>query len=212
MITKNLILMGKPGAGKGTVAEIIAKEANLVHLSTGFIFRNEIQNKTELGQKVEFYVNSGGYVPDEITNEIVKNAILKLKNEKKLFILDGYPRTISQAKFLKQLPEFQFQVIQLTVSDEVILERLSGRRSCKKFGHGYHIKFNPSKIKGICDIDGSELMVRTDDKPEKIINRLNIYNQQTQPLLNYYKNNNELIILNGEQSPKEVAKKIYDNL
>ncbi|AKF41307.1 adenylate kinase [Mycoplasmopsis canis] len=212
MIKTNLIFMGEPGAGKGTVAGIIAQETNLIHLSTGNIFRNEIKNKTELGKKVEFYVHSGGYVPDEVTNEIVLNAITKLKNEGKYFILDGFPRTIAQAEFLRNQKDFDFKTIQLTVPHEVIIERLSGRRMCSQCGAGYHIKFQPSKIEGVCDIDGSSLITREDDNPEKIKNRLKIYQEQTQPLLKYYEEKDELISIVALEDPNTVAKKVLEKI
>ncbi|EIE40836.1 adenylate kinase [Mycoplasmopsis canis UF31] len=212
MIKTNLIFMGEPGAGKGTVAGIIAQETNLIHLSTGNIFRNEIKNKTELGKKVEFYVHSGGYVPDEVTNEIVLNAITKLKNEGKYFILDGFPRTIAQAEFLRNQKDFDFKTIQLTVPHEVIIERLSGRRMCSQCGAGYHVKFQPSKIEGVCDIDGSALITREDDNPEKIKNRLKIYQEQTQPLLKYYEEKDELISIVALEDPNTVAKKVLEKI
>ncbi|MCU4706386.1 adenylate kinase family protein [Mycoplasma sp. CSL7503-lung] len=208
MITKNLIFMGQPGAGKGTVAELITKETNLVHLSTGNIFRTEIKNKTTLGLKVQEYVNSGGYVPDEITNEIVFNAISKLKNEGKYFILDGYPRTVQQAEYLKSLKEFEFDVVEIRVTQDVVLERLGGRRTCSKCGTGYHIKFKPSKVAGKCDLDGADLIIRNDDTEEKIVNRLKIYQEQTKPLLDYYIGMNELKVVDGSLTPEQVAKKV----
>ncbi|QKT05647.1 nucleoside monophosphate kinase [Mycoplasma sp. OR1901] len=208
MITKNLIFMGQPGAGKGTVAELITKQTNLVHLSTGNIFRSEIKNKTPLGLKVQEYVNSGGYVPDEITNEIVFNAINKLKNEGKYFILDGYPRTVQQAEFLKSLDGFEFNVVEIRVSQEVVLERLGGRRTCSVCGTGYHVKFKPSKVPGKCDLEGADLIIRNDDTEEKIVNRLKIYEEQTKPLLDYYKGLNELKVVDGSPSPEEVTKKV----
>lgn len=212
MIKQNLIFMGQPGVGKGTVASLIAKNSELVHLSTGSIFRSEISNKTELGKKVEFYVNSGGYVPDEITNEIVKQAILKLKKENKYFILDGFPRTIAQAEFLKNIPDLNFKVIELTVPESIILERLSGRRVCTKCGTGYHIKFKPPIKEGVCDLDNEQLLIRNDDKPEKIINRLSIYNEQTKPLLSYCKNDNSLVEITAIEEPENVAKKVIEIL
>lgn len=212
MINKNLIFMGEPGAGKGTVAEIISNKTNLVHLSTGNIFRNEIKNETELGKKVQYYVNSGGYVPDEVTNEIVLNAIQKLKAENKYFILDGYPRTIAQAEFLNSLKEFSFKVIQLSVPHDVIIERLSGRRLCSKCGTGYHVKFKQPKVDGICDLDQTPLIQREDDNPEKIKNRLKIYQEQTQPLLDYYAKKGELITITALENPDTVSEKVLEKI
>lgn len=210
MVKTNLIFMGAPGAGKGTVASILANQTNLVHLSTGNIFRNEIKNQTELGKQVEYYVNSGGYVPDSVTNNIVLNAINKFKAEGKYFILDGYPRTKEQAEFLNQQKDFSFKIIKLDVPNEVIIERLSGRRLCKKCGTSYHISFKPPKVSGLCDLDNQKLIIREDDKPDKINNRLKIYEEQTKPLLDFYQNQGHLINISATLSPDEVSQKVLE--
>ncbi|QGZ97457.1 adenylate kinase [Mycoplasma sp. NEAQ87857] len=210
MIEKNIIFMGQPGAGKGTVASILTSETDLYHLSTGNIFRQEISNQTPLGLQVKEIVSTGGYVPDDITNAIVKNAITKLNQENKHFILDGYPRTIDQAKFLKSLDNYNFLVIELRVDQDAVIERLSGRRTCPACNEGYHIKFKPPVVSGKCDKDNSDLILREDDSPERVIHRLNVYKEQTAPLLNYYQNNNELIIVDASDTPQNVAKKVLE--
>lgn len=212
MIKTNLIFMGAPGAGKGTVAGIISQETNLVHLSTGNIFRNEIKNQTELGKQVEYYVNSGGYVPDEVTNNIVLNAINNLKNQGKYFILDGYPRTKEQAEFLKNQTGFTFKIIKLNVPNKVIIERLSGRRLCKLCGTSYHVKFQPPKTPGICDLDQNELFTREDDSEQKIATRLKVYQEQTKPLLDFYETQANFISIDAVDSPKEVSEKVLEKI
>lgn len=212
MIKTNVIFMGQPGVGKGTVAAIIAEKSNLKHVSTGSIFREQIANKTELGKKVESIVTSGGYVPDDITNAIVKEAALKLNSEGKYFILDGYPRTIAQAKFLSSINGLDFVVVELTVDKEVILERLGGRRSCPSCQAGYHVKFKPSSDNVTCDNCGTDLITRKDDAPEAIIKRLDIYNSQTQPLIDYYKAKGTMHTFDASESPEKVAEKVLNLL
>ncbi|QDF65124.1 adenylate kinase family protein [Mycoplasma nasistruthionis] len=211
-INKNVLLMGQPGAGKGTVAGVLTQKSNLLHLSTGNIFRQEISNQTELGLKVKDIVTSGGYVPDEITNQIVKKAITKLKDNGEYFILDGFPRTSDQAKFLSSLPGFDFVVFELVVSKEIILERLNGRRLCPTCSAGYHIKYQPPKVDGLCDKDSSVLIQRADDAEDKIIERLKVYDEKTLPLLNFYQSNGELIQIDASLKPEEVADKILEIL
>ncbi|UUM20475.1 nucleoside monophosphate kinase [Mycoplasma sp. 2045] len=211
-INKNVIFMGQPGAGKGTVASLLSKTSNLIHLSTGNIFRNEIAQKTELGLKVQNIVTTGGYVPDEITNKIVENAILKLKENNQFFILDGFPRTKAQAEFLNSLKDFEFVVIELQVNNEEIIKRLSGRRTCVNCGAGYHVDFQPPKVEGVCDVCSNQIVQRADDTPERIEHRLKIYEEQTKPLIDYYKSLDELRVVDASATPEEVAKQVLEIL
>ncbi|WP_406614285.1 adenylate kinase family protein [Mycoplasma corogypsi] len=210
MINKNIIFMGMPGSGKGTVANILKNEINVIHLSTGDIFRNEIKNQTPLGTKVQQIVQSGGYVPDEITNAIVKQAIDKLNASNQQFILDGYPRTIEQAKFLSNEYGNNFYVIKLNVSTDAVLERLSGRRTCPKCATGYHVSFKQPKVAEHCDLDGEKLIIRADDQPEKVLHRLQVYNEQTTPLFNYYNELGLLFEIDASVSPQEVANQVLN--
>ncbi|MEE3928342.1 nucleoside monophosphate kinase [Mycoplasmopsis ciconiae] len=209
-IKTNIIFMGAPGVGKGTIAALVAQEQNLVHVSTGNIFREEIAKKTPLGLEVQNIVTSGGYVPDSITNKIVENKINQLKQQNVNFILDGYPRTIEQAKFLDTLKDLEFKVIELDAPQEVILERLSGRRTCSVCKSGYHTKFQPPKTNDICDKCQGQLIQREDDKPEAVIKRLEIYKEKTQPLLDYYNSQQRLVVVDATEAPDKVTKKVLN--
>jgi len=181
----NIILLGPPGAGKGTYAMILSRRYNIPHISVGQLFRESIKNNTELGEKVREYVNSGRLVPDEITIQVVGKR-LKKEDCKNGFIFDDYPRTIAQAKALKKLKKIDI-VFNLIASDEVIADRLSGRRTCKKCGAMFNIKNVPPKVEGICDVCSGELYQREDETPEIIKKRLKEYEQKTKPLIDYYK-------------------------
>ncbi|WP_406614891.1 adenylate kinase family protein [Mycoplasmopsis hyopharyngis] len=209
---KQIVFLGKPGAGKGTVANEIAKEYGLIHVSTGNIFREEIASKSKLGLKVIKIVESGQYVPDDITNEIVKNKLDKLISEKKIFMLDGFPRTEEQAKFLDTIKNLNYNVIMLDVSQEIIVKRLSGRRQCSKCQANYHIDFKPSKVKDVCDLCQGELIKRKDDSEESIKTRLQIYDEQTKPVIDYYQQKNNLFVIDGTKEPKEIASLIINKL
>ncbi|VEU75045.1 Adenylate kinase [Mycoplasmopsis citelli] len=212
MIKKNLVFMGQPGVGKGTVASFLTKICDIKHVSTGSIFREEIANKTPLGLEVEKIVTTGGYVPDSITNSIVQKAILELQAQNQKFILDGYPRTLEQAKFLKSMENLDFLTVELFAPENVILERLSGRRSCPKCKKGYHVKFHPPKVQGICDVDSEPLIMRKDDQPDAIKDRLEIYNEKTKPLINYYDSQGILIKIESSQTPESIAQKILEKI
>lgn len=204
-----LILLGAPGAGKGTQAVILAEEFKVPHISTGDIFRNNIKNGTELGKKAKEYMDKGLLVPDEITIEIVKDR-LKQDDCKDGFILDGFPRTIPQAEYLdKVLNELNApldKVLNISVSDEIIVDRMSGRRTCTSCGASYHVINNPPKKEGVCDNCGADIIQRADDKEETVKQRLKTYHEQTEPLIDYYKKQGKLVTVNGENKIDDTKK------
>lgn len=204
----NIIILGPQGSGKGTQAGNIAKKYKLEHISTGDIFREHMKNKTELGKKIEEIMQSGNLVPDKITNQIVKE---KLENTKKGFILDGYPRNIEQAKFLDKTAKIDF-VIDLELTEEEAINRISSRRICSECGEGFNTIYIKPKIKGICDKCGGKLIQRDDDQPEAIKKRLKIYNEQTTPLKDYYRNEGLLIEIDGTPSIEVVFESIVSEI
>ena len=195
-----IIMLGAPGAGKGTQAKKIAEKYNIPHISTGDIFRANIKNNTELGKKAKEYMDQGLLVPDELTCDLVTDRIQK-DDCSNGFILDGFPRTIPQAealdKALKAMGQSMDYAINVDVPDENIVSRMSGRRACLKCGATYHIVTIPPKSEGICDNCGSELVQREDDKPETVKKRLDVYHEQTQPLIDYYNNQGILRSVDG---------------
>lgn len=211
----NLILMGLPGAGKGTQAEKIKEKHNIPHISTGDMFRLAIKENTDLGKKAKGYLDEGALVPDEITNGIVEER-LSMPDCEKGFLLDGFPRTLPQARSLENIldklnKEIDY-VIHIDVPEERLLQRLTGRRTCPTCGATYHILYNPPKKEGICDLDGSELVQREDDTEETVKNRLEININQTQPLLDFYKEQDVLIPINGDQHIDDVFVEIEQKL
>ena len=202
-----IIMLGAPGAGKGTQAKKIAEKYGVPHISTGDIFRANIKNGTELGQKAKTYMDQGLLVPDELTVALV---IDRIQNEdcKNGFVLDGFPRTIPQAEALdealKGLGEAMDYAIDVDVPDENIINRMSGRRACLDCGATYHIVTIPTKVEGICDACGSTVVLREDDKPETVQKRLEVYHAQTQPLIDYYKKQNILKTVDGTQPMEAV--------
>ncbi|MFO7782163.1 MAG: adenylate kinase [Spirochaetia bacterium] len=206
----NLIFLGPPGAGKGTMASRLAKDKGIPHISTGDIFRENINNGTDLGKKVKSILDSGELVPDELTVELVKDR-LNQDDVSQGFILDGFPRTIPQAEALEDFASID-AVILFTLPDEEIVKRLSGRRVHKPSGRTYHILFSPPKVPGKDDVTGEELIQRGDDSEESIRNRLDVYRKQTQPLVDYYRNKNLLKEVDAGPSPDEVYKKLTENL
>ena len=208
----NLIFMGPPGVGKGTVAKVIAAKYNYIHLSTGEMFREEIASKSELGLKIAAIVEGGHYVPDEITNEIVKKKILSLLKENKRVILDGYPRTINQSEFLDSIKEFEYEVVELSAPEELIFNRLSGRRSCPKCKAGYHIIFIPSAKGEYCKKCDAKLIQRKDDTLENIKIRQEVYRTQTAPLIDYYQKKNKLHLFDASGEADNIAKDIAKKL
>ena len=206
-----IIMLGAPGAGKGTQAKMIAEKYSLPHISTGDIFRANIKNQTELGMEAKKYMDEGKLVPDELT---VKILLDRVANEdcKNGYVLDGFPRTIPQAEVLtKALEEMNDAidfVIDVDVPDENIVNRMSGRRACVTCGATYHIVHVPPKTENICDKCGSELILRDDDKPETVLNRLKVYHDQTQPLIDYYTAKGVLRTVDGTKDMNDVFAEI----
>ena len=206
-----IIMLGAPGAGKGTQAKRIAEKYGIPHISTGDIFRANIKNQTELGMKAKGYMDQGMLVPDELTLELIMDRFTN-DDCKNGYVLDGFPRTIPQAEALtKALADKQDAVdyaINVDVPDEAIVSRMSGRRACLACGGTYHIKFNPTKVEGICDACGGELVLRNDDKPETVQKRLDVYHEQTQPLIDYYQTQNILKEVDGTLPMEDVFRAI----
>ena len=200
----NLIIMGAPGAGKGTQAEFIAARENIPAISTGQILRDAIAAGTELGVTANRYIENGNLVPDEIVISIVRDY-LKSEACANGFILDGFPRSIAQAEELERMGVKIDAVLSIDVSDDRIVARMSGRRVCK-CGASYHIEYKPSKVEGICDKCSSELTIRADDKAETVITRLHNYHVQTEPLLDFYKERGKLIRVEGQEVVEDTTK------
>lgn len=199
-----LILMGPPGAGKGTQGEILEKELGVNTISTGLMLRTAIKEQTEVGKLAEQYINDGKLVPDEVIVEIVKQRLSKPDCEKG-FILDGFPRTIAQAEALDAAKVDIDKVLLLEVEDEKIVERLSSRRECSKCGIPYNIVSKRPAKEGICDSCGGELIQRKDDVPETIMNRLNVYHEQTEPIKGFYEAKGILAVAKGEEELKDTT-------
>ena len=199
-----LILMGPPGAGKGTQGEILEKKLGISTISTGLILRTAIKEKAEVGKLAEQYINDGKLVPDEVMVEIVKQRLSQPDCEKG-FILDGFPRTTAQAKALDDAGVEIDKVLLLEVDDEKIVKRLSSRRECSKCGAPYNIVSKKPAVDGICDSCGGELIQRKDDVPETIQNRLNVYHEQTEPIKNYYEEKGILAVAKGEEELKDTT-------
>ena len=206
-----IIMLGAPGAGKGTQAKQIADKYSIPHISTGDIFRANIKNGTELGKKAKQYMDQGALVPDELTCDLVMDRIQQ-DDCKNGFVLDGFPRTIPQAEALDaalgKINEKMDYAIDVDVPDENIVNRMSGRRACLNCGATYHLISIPPKVEGICDRCGSEIVLREDDKPQTVQKRLKVYHEQTQPLIDYYKNQGILKSVDGTQPMDEVFKAI----
>lgn len=210
-----LILLGPPGAGKGTQASAIVEKYNIPHISTGDIFRANIKEKTELGKQVEEYLNKGLLVPDELVVSIVKDRISK-EDCKNGFLLDGFPRTVAQAEALdEELKNMSLtidKVINIQADKDLLIERIIGRRICRDCGATYHIKFSPTKKEGICDKCGGELYQREDDKLETVEKRIEVYTEQTKPLIDYYAKKGLLLNVDGTKDKKEVFEYIVKSL
>lgn len=210
-----IIMLGAPGAGKGTQAKLIADKFSIPHISTGDIFRANIKNGTELGMEAKKYMDQGLLVPDELTVKILLDRVAQ-DDCKNGYVLDGFPRTIPQAEVLdKALIELGDKIdyaINVDVPDENIINRMSGRRACVTCGATYHIVHIPPKTEGICDKCGAQLILRDDDKPETVKNRLNVYHEQTQPLIDFYSNKGVLKTVDGTQDMNDVFAAIVNIL
>lgn len=200
----NLILLGAPGAGKGTQAEVICDHLNIPAISTGNIIREALKNGTELGLKAKSYMDSGALVPDEVVIDIIKERLSK-DDCKNGFILDGFPRTVPQAEALDAMGVKIDKVIDIEVADEKIMQRLSGRRVCQDCGASYHIDYKPSQVEGKCDKCNGETVLRKDDHPDTIKDRLEVYHEQTEPLKDYYAKTGKLTIVEGQEEVKDTT-------
>lgn len=203
---KNIIIIGPQGSGKGTQADIISAKFNIPHISTGDIFRQNIKKKTKLGEEIKSFTEQGHLVPDEITNAVIKKR-LEQKDCQKGFVLDGFPRNLEQANFLDSITNISL-VLEIWISDKESIKRISGRRTCPKCGKIYHLDFNPSKKKNICDECGEKLIIRADDKPKAIAKRLKIYHNETSPLVSYYKKKKIHAKINGAPAITKVTREI----
>ncbi len=211
----NLILLGPPGAGKGTQAELLLKRFSVPHISTGDIFRAAIKESTPLGTEAKRYMDSGQLVPDEVVIGIVKERLLK-DDCKNGFLLDGFPRTVPQADslddFLKENGKKVDAVINIEVDSSILLKRLTGRRVCRNCAAVYHIETKKSKVDGVCDHCGGEVYQRADDTPETVSKRLEVYNSQTEPLIAYYRNRSVLHSFDGQEGIQVLYEKICNEL
>ena len=210
-----IVLLGPPGAGKGTQAQIIHEKLSLPHISSGDIFRENLAGHTELGEKADRYIRRGELVPDDVTIAMIHERLSRVDCAPGA-LLDGFPRTVPQAQALdKMLADFQGRVAAvpyIDVPEPVLIDRLTGRWTCRAAGHIYHEKYNPPKADAVCDIDGSDLYQRDDDKAETVINRIQVYLEQTAPLIEYYRNNGVLIDLDGTKSIDQVTEDLLAEL
>jgi adenylate kinase len=207
----NIVLMGLPGAGKGTQAEKIVEKYGIPHISTGDMFRAAMKEETELGLKAKSFIDKGELVPDEVTIGIVQERLSK-EDAHKGFLLDGFPRTVAQAdaleNILDKLGKKIDYVINIQVDKGILMERLTGRRICKKCGATYHLVFNPPSEEGVCDRCGGELYQRADDNEETVQNRLDVNIKQTQPLLDFYQEKGYLVNIDGQRDINDVFSEI----
>jgi len=206
-----LVLIGAPGAGKGTQAKKLSKHFDIAHISTGDLLRDEIKSGSELGKKVTAIMESGGLVSDNIVTAILSKRV-KADDCKKGYILDGYPRNISQAEGLDAVVGSIDKVVLINVDDDVIIERMAGRRSCPKCGQMYHIKYNPPETEGTCDLCNEKLTQRKDDNEETVKNRLSVYHQTTSPIIDYYKNKGILLEVDGVGDIEKITDELIKTL
>ncbi|MBR6502067.1 MAG: adenylate kinase [Clostridia bacterium] len=206
-----LILLGAPGAGKGTQAEVISEKYNIPTISTGNIIRAALKNGTEMGLKAKAYIDSGRLVPDDVVISIIKDRLAEADCHNG-FILDGFPRTIPQAEALDTMNVKIDAALSLEVSDRDIVKRMSGRRVCEKCGCSYHIEYKKPTTDGVCDACGGALVIRKDDEPDTVIDRLDIYHKTTEPLKSYYKNQGKLITVQGQSEVEDTSKLVLATL
>ena len=207
----NLILLGAPGAGKGTQAEKICEKLSIPAISTGNIIREALANGTEMGLKAKEFINAGQLVPDEVVIGIIKER-LQEDDCKNGFILDGFPRTIPQAEALDEMGIVIDRVIDIEVADETVVRRMSGRRVCGKCGASYHLEYKRPVNDGVCDSCGGELIQRKDDHPDTVLDRLKVYHEQTEPLKDYYEKTGKLKIVEGQEAVKETTRLVFEAL
>ena len=201
----NLIFLGAPGAGKGTQAEVVCNELNIPAISTGNMLREAVKNGTPAGLAAKECMDKGDLVPDEIVIGILKDRIAQ-DDAKNGFILDGFPRTVSQAEALEKMGVQIDKVVEIHVADEKITSRMSGRRVCEGCGNSYHIEYKPTKVEGVCDACGAKVVQRVDDKPETVLSRLATYQEKTAPLKDYYSAKGKLKTVVGQDEISDTAK------
>ena len=206
-----LILLGAPGAGKGTQAEIISEKYNIPTISTGNIIRAALKNGTEMGLKAKSYIDAGELVPDNVVIGIIKERLSEA-DCKEGYILDGFPRTIPQAVALDDMGFVIDAALSIEVADEEIVKRMSGRRVCEKCGASYHSEFKKPEVEGVCNLCGGKLVIRKDDEPETVKNRLNVYHEQTEPLKDFYKSCGKLITVEGQDKVEDTTRLVLDAL
>lgn len=204
----NIFIMGAPGSGKGTVAARIKDDYNLNHISTGDIFRENIRNNTALGQEAQSYMDAGKLVPDDLTNRLVMDYLKNLTDPKNGYLLDGYPRTLAQAEAFEKLTNGTDQavdvIVYMDVPYDILEKRVEGRRSCPKCGEIYNIYFKPTKVEGICDSCGAELVSRKDDNIDSLRVRLQEYENNTRPVINFYEGQDKVKYVDANRTPAEV--------
>jgi len=209
-----IVLLGPPGSGKGTQAQCLQDMLGLIHVASGDLFRQHFKNKTALGKIAKTYVERGELVPDDITIQMVVDRLIKPDCERSGAILDGFPRTVNQAKSLATaLKTYNYKlnsVILFNIAKKTIIKRLTGRRICLIFDRVYHIHHNPPQQANVCDVDQGQLYQRSDDKPDTVLNRLNVYQENTQPLVDYYKKKNLLLSINSDQPIKTVTNLLHE--